>query len=47
MTETKELVPTKKRFGFRLPVLPKLPFLPTLAVATMLATFVFVWFFAG
>jgi regulator of protease activity HflC (stomatin/prohibitin superfamily) len=45
MTEAKELVPLKQRLRLRLPKLPNLPFLPLLIVATILAIFVFIWFF--
>lgn len=45
MSESKELVPSKKRLRFKLPALPKLPFWPILIVGALLASSVFIWFF--
>ncbi len=45
MTESKELVPAKKRWRLKIPPLPKLPFLQLLTVGAIVATFFFIWFF--
>lgn len=45
MTESKEIMPSKKRFARRLPVLPKLPFWPMLIFGALLGASVFIWFF--
>ena len=45
MTESKELVPAKKRWRSKIPPLPKLPFLPILIVGAIVAASVFIWFF--
>lgn len=47
MDESKELTTTKKkmRSRFKLPKLPKLPFVPVVAFATVMALFIFIWFF--
>ncbi|MGB3213127.1 MAG: SPFH domain-containing protein, partial [Desulforhopalus sp.] len=47
MTESKEIVPSKKRIKlkWRLPSLPKLPFWPLFFFGALLGTFVFIWFF--
>ncbi len=45
MSESKDLVATKKRFRWKLPTLKKLPSWPVLLSAALIGTFVFVWFF--
>jgi len=51
MTESKELVPKKKRINLRIPPLPKFPrlprlsFWPLLIVGALLGSSVFLWFF--
>jgi len=45
MTESKELMPSKKRFAQRLPVLPKLPFRTMLIFGALVGASVFIWFF--
>ncbi len=45
MTESKEMVPVKKRLRFKLPSLPKLPPLPFLLILAAMGLFVFIWVF--